>query len=56
MNVPKEVTTYCPKCNEKLIERCGFEVLEYKIANGKCPKCGKKLSLIPTVVQVNAAE
>jgi len=32
--------TYCPKCREKLIDRCGFLVREYKItADGRCPKC-----------------
>jgi len=32
--------TYCPNCREKLIDRCGFLVREYKLtADGKCPKC-----------------
>jgi pyruvate formate lyase activating enzyme len=32
--------TCCPQCREKLIDRCGFLVREYKLtAEGKCPKC-----------------
>jgi pyruvate formate lyase activating enzyme len=38
--------TYCPKCNEKLIERHGFDVLDNRIKDGKCPKCGKKTPII----------
>jgi pyruvate formate lyase activating enzyme len=38
--------TYCPKCNEKLIERYGFEVLNNKVKDGKCPKCKEKIPVI----------
>jgi pyruvate formate lyase activating enzyme len=31
--------TYCAKCNEILIKRRGFWILENKITDGKCPKC-----------------
>jgi len=47
-NVPGRVgdweNTYCPGCREKLIERCGFRVREYKITGeGKCPKCHRQI-------------
>jgi pyruvate formate lyase activating enzyme len=32
--------TYCPVCSTLLIERQGFEVLQMRISDGKCPKCG----------------
>ncbi len=32
--------TYCYQCGEVLIRRWGFTILEYKIREGKCPKCG----------------
>lgn len=33
--------TYCPHCREKLIDRHGFLVREYRLApGGKCPGCG----------------
>ncbi|MEZ8220912.1 pyruvate formate lyase activating enzyme [Candidatus Fervidibacteria bacterium JGI MDM2 JNZ-1-D12] len=35
--------TYCPKCRELLIERYGFQVRRYRIANGKCPDCGEPI-------------
>ncbi len=40
-NVPghKYNSTYCPKCNKRLIHRIHFTVIENKIKNGKCPFC-----------------
>ncbi len=38
--------TYCPACNELLIERYGFRVRQMKVKNGACPKC---LRVIPGV-------
>jgi pyruvate formate lyase activating enzyme len=38
--------TYCPRCNEILIRRVGYSILENKIKNGKCSFCG---ALIPGV-------
>ncbi|NQV08754.1 AmmeMemoRadiSam system radical SAM enzyme [Candidatus Woesearchaeota archaeon] len=35
--------TYCPKCNEILIERVGFNILQNNIKKGKCD-CGRKIS------------
>ncbi len=32
--------TDCPGCKELLIRRFGYRVLENKIKEGKCPKCG----------------
>jgi pyruvate formate lyase activating enzyme len=43
-NVPGQAgsweNTYCPACREKLIDRFGYLVREYRITpEGKCPKC-----------------
>lgn len=35
--------TYCYKCEDLLIRRYGFNVLENKIKNSKCPECGTKI-------------
>lgn len=32
--------TYCPRCNNLLIQRSGFSITENSIKEGKCPKCG----------------
>ena len=33
--------TYCPKCNELLIARRGYRILQNKLAGrGTCPGCG----------------
>ena len=44
-NLPGRVggweNTYCPSCREKLIDRVGYLVREYRLtAEGKCPSCG----------------
>ena len=32
--------TRCPKCNELLIKRSGFDVQDYRLTDdGRCPKC-----------------
>lgn len=42
-NLPGRVghleSTYCPGCDELLIERYGFLVRQNRIANGACPSC-----------------
>jgi Pyruvate-formate lyase-activating enzyme len=39
--------TYCPGCNELLIKRYAFDLIEYRITRDKkCPKCGKEISII----------
>ena len=40
---PKE-NTYCPKCNELVIERIGFYI-KRSDKDGKCAKCGESLNL-----------
>lgn len=35
----KHQSTYCPKCNELLIERNWYELGKFKINDGKCQKC-----------------
>ncbi|HPC31273.1 MAG TPA: AmmeMemoRadiSam system radical SAM enzyme [Candidatus Paceibacterota bacterium] len=44
-NIPDEnyESTYCPKCGEKLIERWGIEMIQNKLKDGKCFKCGVKI-------------
>ncbi len=40
-NVPGDdhEDTYCPQCGSKLIRRSGYEVLENRLAEGRCPVC-----------------
>ncbi|RJS70370.1 AmmeMemoRadiSam system radical SAM enzyme [Methanophagales archaeon] len=44
-NVPGEggENTYCYQCGELLIRRYGFQILENKIRDSRCPKCGAKI-------------
>lgn len=38
--------TFCPDCNELLIERNGFNIKKWNINNKLCPKCGSKIFYI----------
>ncbi|MCW1301165.1 MAG: AmmeMemoRadiSam system radical SAM enzyme [Candidatus Nanoarchaeia archaeon] len=38
--------TYCYSCGKLLIKRFGFEVLEFKIQDGRCYNCGAKIHVI----------
>jgi pyruvate formate lyase activating enzyme len=40
-NVPGEASenTFCPGCEEVLIERWGFQIREYVLEAGRCPHC-----------------
>ncbi len=44
-NVPGEggENTYCPSCRETLMGRVGYRILENRIKDGKCPKCGTEI-------------
>ena len=44
-NVPGEgeENTYCYRCGELLIRRFGFQILENKVRDSKCPNCGTKV-------------
>ncbi|MGB5791313.1 AmmeMemoRadiSam system radical SAM enzyme [Poseidonibacter sp.] len=42
-NVPYENSTFCPNCNEVIIKRNRFEVLQNSIKNQHCPKCLYKI-------------
>ena len=44
-NIPKHIgeDTHCPFCNELLIKRVGYTIIENKMKNGKCPVCGNKI-------------
>jgi pyruvate formate lyase activating enzyme len=37
-------TTYCPNCNEPLIIRDWHSVIDNKLKDGKCWKCGTKIA------------
>jgi len=39
--------TYCPNCNQPLIERYGFSITKYSISPDKhCPYCGEEISIV----------
>ena len=44
-NVPGEEreSTFCYKCNARLIHRWGFEVASNRLVSGKCPECGVEI-------------
>jgi len=46
-NLPGSVgnleNTYCPGCNELLIERRGFRVRQMRVIDGNCPKCTRPI-------------
>ena len=43
--------TYCPSCNELLIERQGFSVTKYNITLEQCcPRCGQEIPIIGQLV------
>ena len=44
-NVSGEIEpTLCPNCRTELIRRRGFEVIENRLLNDRCPRCGEILS------------
>lgn len=45
-NVPgsKAQNTYCPSCNQLVIQRKGFHIVQNKIKEGKCANCGTKIA------------
>lgn len=47
-NLPRQVgdheNTYCPSCNELLVERSGYHILDYRITpSGACPSCNTRI-------------
>ncbi len=44
-NVPGDggESTYCYRCGELLIRRYGFQILENKIRDSRCPSCGARI-------------
>ncbi len=42
-NVSRFENTYCPFCDELLIERIGFSVKSNRLKAGTCPKCAKSI-------------
>ncbi len=47
-NVPghRYENTYCPKCNNLLIDRMGFRMGTIRIKDGKCPQCGEEIPVV----------
>lgn len=42
-NISFDNNTYCPNCNNLVLKRNRFEVLQNNIKNGKCPKCNYEI-------------
>ena len=44
-NVPRHAgeNTYCPNCNEVIIKRMGYHIIEKNLSGSKCKKCGHKI-------------
>jgi pyruvate formate lyase activating enzyme len=42
-NVPVHGDTYCPECNELLINRTGYTVTINNLIEGHCPKCNRAI-------------
>ena len=43
---------YCPSCGKVLIERFGFDVLNFNLTkDNKCPKCGEKIPIIGNFIE-----
>ena len=40
--------TYCPECNELLIQRYGFDIVQYRVQEGRCLQCGLVVSIHPS--------
>lgn len=39
--------TYCPNCNELLVERFGFDITRWNLKpDNTCPKCGEKAAIV----------
>ncbi len=38
--------TYCPGCNQLLIRRFGFEILEFNLRENACPRCGRPIPIV----------
>jgi pyruvate formate lyase activating enzyme len=38
--------TYCPNCEDKLIQRLGYTLITYKVTSeNRCPKCSRPISI-----------
>ncbi|MFH1591357.1 MAG: AmmeMemoRadiSam system radical SAM enzyme [archaeon] len=44
VRLPDSDRTFCPGCDEMLIDRDGYDVIENRIKDSKCPECGRKIS------------
>ncbi len=36
-------STYCPRCEKRLVRRIHFSILDNRIKNGKCSFCGEDI-------------
>ena len=45
-NVPfADNNTYCPECNELIVDRSSFNTNEVNLDENKCPKCGYEINI-----------
>ncbi|MFK2823072.1 AmmeMemoRadiSam system radical SAM enzyme [Arcobacter sp. YIC-80] len=42
-NIGFDNHTYCPNCNQSVLKRNRFQVLENKLRNGRCPNCNYEI-------------
>jgi pyruvate formate lyase activating enzyme len=38
--------TICPQCGAVLVRRDGFAVLDDRVADGSCPRCGRAVGIV----------
>jgi pyruvate formate lyase activating enzyme len=38
--------TYCPNCKKTLVEREGYGIVGWEIADKKCPSCGRRIPIV----------
>ncbi len=36
-------STFCPKCNARVLQRNGYRIVENRLRDGCCPDCGQKI-------------
>jgi len=51
-NVPghRYESTYCPDCGELLLKRFGLELLESRLKNKSCPRCGREIPVVGEIM------
>jgi pyruvate formate lyase activating enzyme len=44
LNGQVDENTYCPSCKDKLIDRSGFQVMDNRLDEGRCPGCEQAIA------------